>query len=161
VEYGGTNRTYRELLEAQEKLAGACLTTAFILSQREAACRRLLACHQKELCRSLLPSLARGETFATVGLSQLTTSRQHSRPAMAGRFQGGVLILDGIMPWVTGATQADYLITGAVLPDGRQVLAIVPRGQQGLLIGPPLDLMALRGSLTAEVRCQEMRLERD
>ncbi|HZT81473.1 MAG TPA: acyl-CoA dehydrogenase family protein [Gemmataceae bacterium] len=152
--YGGEDRTGPDLLAGYERLAGACLTTCFILSQRDAAVRRIRDSGNEALCRELLPPLARGDAFATVGLSQLTTSRQHVRPAMTARLTEAELVLDGAMPWVTGAERADWLVAGAVLADGRQVLAVVPRGTPGLRVGPPLPLMALEGSLTAEVRCE-------
>src|SRR5438105_2827053 len=41
TEYGGRGLGPVEILAGHERLAGACLTTAFILSQREAAVRRL------------------------------------------------------------------------------------------------------------------------
>src|SRR5437763_8968298 len=64
------------------------------------------------------------------------------------------------MPWVTGADQADHLIAGATLDGGRQILLVVPAGSPGLAVGPPLDLMALRGSRTAEVSCAGVAVER-
>jgi alkylation response protein AidB-like acyl-CoA dehydrogenase len=149
------------LLAGYEQLAGACLTTCFILSQRDAACRRLRDSGNETLCQQLLPALTRGNTFTTVGISQLTTSRQHGKPAMAASVEGETLVLDGSMPWVTGAAQADYLVTGAVLDDGRQVLAVLPRELPGVLVKPPLELMALQGSLTAEVVCDQVRLDSD
>ncbi len=159
--YGGTGLDGVALLEGYELLAGACLTTCFILSQRDAAVRRLRDSAHERLCADLLPGLARGETFATVGLSQLTTSRQHLRPTFTGRLDGAALVLDGVIPWVTGAERADYVVVGAVLDDGRQVLAVLPRGTPGVTVGPPLDLVALEGSVTAEVRCDGVRLGRE
>jgi alkylation response protein AidB-like acyl-CoA dehydrogenase len=158
--YGGRPLAGATLLAGYEQLAGACLTTAFILSQRDAACRRLRDSGNEALCRELLPALARGETFATVGLSQLTTSRQHGKPAMTARQERDKLVFDGSMPWVTGAARADHLVTGAVLDDGRQVLAVLPGGQPGVTVGTPLPLMALEGSLTAEVTCAQVELDR-
>jgi alkylation response protein AidB-like acyl-CoA dehydrogenase len=104
--------------------------------------------------------LAAGKTFATVGLSQLTTSRQHVKPALTARQVGDDFVLDGFMPWVTGAPRADFFVTGAVLDDGRQILAVLPRNLPGVTVGAPLELMALQGSLTAEVRCDNVHLER-
>src|SRR5207302_1559832 len=98
--------------------------------------------------------------FATVGLSQLTTSRQHGKPALVAHERGPAIVLNGFMPWVTGAVRADYFITGAVLEDGRQLLAAVPRSLSGVTIDPPLDLMALQGSVTSAVRCKDVVLER-
>jgi alkylation response protein AidB-like acyl-CoA dehydrogenase len=159
-EYGGQGRQGIDLLNGYEALAGACLTTCFILSQRDAACRRIRDSGHAELCAELLPPLARGERFATVGLSQLTTSRQHVKPALAARWTEDALVLDGTIPWVTGAAWADHLIIGAVLEDGRQVLAALPRQTPGVQVGPALELMALQGSQTAEIRCDRVVLER-
>jgi alkylation response protein AidB-like acyl-CoA dehydrogenase len=158
--YAGQEHAEIDLLTGYERLAGACLTSCFILSQREAACRRIRD-HAHELLRQeLLPPLARGERFATVGLSHLTTSRQHLQPAVVARDAGDRFIWNGTMPWVTGAARADHFVTGAVLEDGRQILAVLPRDLPGITVGPPLDLMALAGSLTAEVRCTNVSLDR-
>jgi alkylation response protein AidB-like acyl-CoA dehydrogenase len=158
--YGGEGRTPLDVLDGYRRLAGACLTTCFLLSQRDAAVRRIRDSGNETLCRELLPPLARGERFATVGLSQLTTSRQHTRPALVARLDGGGLVLDGVMPWVTGAARADHFVTGAALDDGRQVLVVVPRLTPGVTVGPPLPLAALEGSLTAEVRCEGAVIDR-
>jgi alkylation response protein AidB-like acyl-CoA dehydrogenase len=123
-EYGGDGLG-GGLLTGYEELAAACLTTCFLLSQREAAVRRIVDGEREELRWELLPRLAAGETFATVGLSQLTTSRQHTAPALRAWFEGDVLRLDGVIPWVTGAAGADHLVVGATLNDGRQVLAVL------------------------------------
>src|SRR6266851_2384755 len=147
-QYGGNGSAGGRLLERYEQLAGACLTSCFILSQRDAACRRIRDSSNAHLCQELLPPLARGERFATVGLSHLTTSRQHTQPALTATIQGDTLILNGVMPWVSGAAQADHFVTGAVCDDGRQVLLVVPRETEGVHIGPPLELMALGGSIT-------------
>lgn len=160
-EHGGKALGARDLLEGYGRLASACLTTTFLLSQRDAACRRIRDSGHELLGRELLPRLARGECFATVGLSQLTTSRQHVRPALTAREEGGRVILDGVMPWVTGASFADYFVTGAVMDDGRQVLVVVPRAASGLTVGPTMMLAGLQGSLTAEVRCTGVALERN
>jgi alkylation response protein AidB-like acyl-CoA dehydrogenase len=159
--YGGTELSPLDLLEGYRQLAGACLTTCFLLSQRDAAVRRLRDGGRDELCRRLLPSLARGETFVTVGLSQLTTSRQHTRPALSARAEGDRFVLDGSMPWVTGAARANYFVTGAVLDDGRQIMIVVPRETAGLKVGQPMPLAALEGSLTAEVFCEGASVARE
>jgi alkylation response protein AidB-like acyl-CoA dehydrogenase len=158
--YGGEERSPLDLLEGYGRLAGACLTTCFLLSQRDAACRRLRDSGNEALCRELFPTLARGERFVTVGLAQLTTSRQHVRPVLTARRAGDAIHLDGVMPWVTGASHADHFLTGAVLDDGLQVLLVVPRDTPGLTVGTPLDLMALQGSLTGAVRCDNVVVER-
>jgi alkylation response protein AidB-like acyl-CoA dehydrogenase len=158
--YGGQDWAGPDLLAGYARLAATCLTTCFILSQREAACRRIRDHGSPALCQELLPPLARGERFATVGLSHLTTSRQHLRPVLAARTAADHFVLDGFMPWVTGAERADHFVTGAVVEDGRQIMLVLPRHLKGVRVGPPLDLMALLGSLTAEVHCEQVVVDR-
>ncbi len=159
-EFGGQGRDAVEMLQGHGLLAGACLTTTFILSQREAAVRRILDSPNEALRKELLPCLARDEHFTTVGLSQLTTSRQHGGPSLRARLRGDAFVLEGVIPWVTGAAEADFFVIGAVLEDGQQVLLILPHDTKGVKVQRPLDLMALQGSLTAEITCAGVVVER-
>jgi len=159
-EYGGQGLAPAELLRGYELLASACLTTAFILSQREAAVRRLLAQGNETLRARLLPAAAAGNLMMTVGLSQLTTSRQYGRaslvatPAGPDRYR-----LDGVIPWVTAADQADEIVVGATLADDRQLLALLPARLPGVTIEEPLALMALAGSRTTQIKCTDVVLD--
>jgi butyryl-CoA dehydrogenase len=157
--FGGQALSQSARFRGYEQLAGACLTTTFLLSQREAAVRRLLSHARPEVQAAWLPRLARDEAFVTVGLSQLTTSRQHQAPALSAVQIGSGYLLDGVIPWVTGANRADALVVGATLPDGLQILALLPRRRTGLEGEEPMDLCALRGSQTTQVRCHEVRIE--
>jgi alkylation response protein AidB-like acyl-CoA dehydrogenase len=159
-EFGGLGCQAAPLHRHYQQLARACLTTCFLLSQRDAAARRIAASDNTELCRELLPPLARGERFATVGIAQITTSRQHTRPAMQAKLDASHIGLNGSMPWVTGADRAAHIITGAVLEDGRQVLVALPRQTPGVCVDAALELMALRGSCTTQVRCEEVKVDR-
>ncbi len=157
--YGGLALPQQELLESYERLARVCLTTCFLLTQRDAAVRRIAMSRRTHLCEELLPALARGDAFATVGIAQLTTSRQHLAPVMRAEMRDQVISLDGAMPWVSGALVADHLITGGVDASGGQVLVVLPVRTPGVRLDPPLDLMALRGSCTAMVRCEGVTID--
>jgi butyryl-CoA dehydrogenase len=158
--YDGVGLDTVAILEGYEQLASACLTTCFLLSQREAAVRRIADMGSDSLRSELLPSLARGESFATVGLSQLTTSRQHGAPALRARTTSDGFVLDGTVPWVTGAARADYFLVGATVENNQQVLLLVPANAVGVAVGAPLDLMAFQGSLTAEIQLHDVRVAR-
>ena len=161
-EFGGQELGPAELLAGYERLASACLTTAFILSQREAAVRRLKVHGSPAQQSRLLPALAAGGRPWTVGLAQLTTSRQYRSPSLtAVEIGGGQYRLDGTMPWVTAADQVDYLVAGGTLTDGRQVLALVNPRQPGVTIEPPLPLAALVGSRTTQVHCEGVMIAED
>jgi alkylation response protein AidB-like acyl-CoA dehydrogenase len=160
TEYGGAGLGPVEQLKGNESIAAACLTTAFVLSQREAAVRQLLR-GPPLLRERFLPGLAAGDLFATVGLSQLTTSQQHGGPALRATPISDGFRLDGRIPWVTGADRAAVVAAGATLPDGTQLVLALPTDRPGVTVEPPMPLAALAGSRTSSVRCAGVVVERE
>lgn len=160
-QFGGQELEYPQLLAGYSDLASGCLTSCFLLSQRDAACRRLRDCPNVALAQEFLPKLANNEIFATVGIAQLTTSRQHGKPAMTVIEKDSGFVLEGLMPWVTGAPRADYFVTGGALDNGQQILCLVSKDAEGLTVDPPMELMAFQGSLTTSVHCQEVFVEKE
>ena len=154
-ELGGQGWSDADLVRGYLRLSAACLTTTFIITQRTGACRRIAMAENDWARRECLPSLVTGQHFATVGVSHLTTSRRHlERPALTAEMHEDHLILDGFSPWVTGAEYAEWIVVGAVLADGRQVLVAVPRGLSGIRVEAPLKLAGLSASWTGPVTFQ-------
>lgn len=160
--YGGSQIGPSELLTGYIDLAAACLTTTFVLTQRNGACQRIAASSNEALKTNLLQPLARGELFATVGISHLTTSRQYLRlPAVRAVEQGGGYRLQGEVPWVTGAGHADFVVTGGTLEDGRQLLAAVPTNRAGVKVASPARLLALSASQTSSIQLEDLFVEHE
>lgn len=152
VAWGGLDLAAVDQLEALRLLSSACLVSTFILTQRSAAVRRIATSDNETAKQTLLPRLLENEIFATVGISHLTTSGQHLRtPRVQVRETDNGYELSGTVPWATGATQADYIVTGGTLADGRQILAAIPTDQAGVEVQPPVRLMALNASQTGAV----------
>jgi alkylation response protein AidB-like acyl-CoA dehydrogenase len=150
--FGGAEISAGELLEGYERLAAACLTTAFILTQRNGACQRIALSENNELRSELLPRLCSDALFATVGISHLTTSRQHlAQPAVRAEHRGDRWMLQGCVPWVTGGAQADFIVTGGSCDDGTQLLVAVPTTARGVTLHNPPRLLALNASQTGPV----------
>jgi alkylation response protein AidB-like acyl-CoA dehydrogenase len=119
AECGGIAASEQAVLHALMEIAASCLTTALALSQWAAAVR-IIASGPETVRAALLPPLARGDSFTTVGISQITTSRQHlGRPVLVARRAAEGWRLDGLCPWVTGADASDTIVTGAATEDGR------------------------------------------
>jgi alkylation response protein AidB-like acyl-CoA dehydrogenase len=156
TECGGTGAGEPTLQATLAAIAERCLTTALALSQWAAACR-IIAGADAAVRRRWLPSLARGERFTTVGISHLTTSRQHVGAAIltATRDATGWR-LDGLCPWVTGADTVDSIVTGAATDRG-QMFFVVDARAEGVVVEPPLDMLALSGSRTSIVRLHGAR----
>ena len=155
---GGTGASEPVILSVITAIAEQCLTTALALTQWASAVR-VLAGGPPELRAALLPPLARGESLTTVGISQLTTSRQHvGSPALVAQAAAdGTWRLDGLCPWVTGGDSSDTIVTGAATVDGGQLFFVVPTDASGLVIEPPLQMLALSGSRTSVVRFDAVR----
>jgi alkylation response protein AidB-like acyl-CoA dehydrogenase len=146
------------LHQRYEQLCGACLTTGLVFTQRDAAVGHLVAAERTETVSRLLREMARGEAFATIGISQLTTSRQHLPPAVRGRAVDGGYVLDGAVPWVTSLHHNDRVIVGAVLDDRMQLLVALDVRATGVELGEAMRLASLTGSDTGELRLNAVRV---
>jgi hypothetical protein len=152
VEYNGSALPQRDLLEAYIELASRCLTTTFVLSQRNSACQKIVESSQAEVKERLLPPIASGELLVTLGVSHLTTSRQHqTRPAVTASPRGSGWVLDGSIPWVTAAPRADLVVAGGTCADGKQILVLLPTDARGVHVHSPQPMMGLNGSLTTSI----------
>ncbi len=160
TEFGGTERSSLNVVDGYERLASACLTSTFVLTQRNAAIQRIVSSENEELKADLLPRLANDSLFATVGISHLTTSRQHwKKPTVEVESVDAGYIFSGNIPWVTGADKADFVISGGTLQDGKQVLVAIDTRSEGVTIETPGQLLALNASRTASIRLENVYIE--
>ena len=160
-EFGGLEWDNRAISEGYLALASSCLTTTFVLTQWNAACKRIINSENADLKARILPAMAAGDTFATVGISHLTTSRQHVAPVLTATRTPTGYVLNGLSPWVTGAPKADLLVVGATQSDGDQILAAVPATRQGVKPAMGSQLVALSGSLTDQVEFEQVEVHED
>ena len=151
ADFAGAGNDPLDVTLLHERVAAASLATALVLSQRDSAAALIADSENRELKRDLLPRLAANEIFATIGIAQLTTSRQGREPAVRATPDGDGFTLDGTIPWSTGAGEADVIVTGAALPDGRQLLVALPTDLPGVYPQPPMPLVAMAASRTAAV----------
>jgi alkylation response protein AidB-like acyl-CoA dehydrogenase len=136
------------------------LTATFILSQHDAAVRRLASAADRPTAKRWLEKIAAGTAFATVGISQLTTSRRLGTQALiAEETEPGTYRLRGAMPWVTAAERADVFVTGALLANGKQLLIALPANRPGLTVRPSFQLAALQSSCTTEVVLEDVLVQ--
>jgi alkylation response protein AidB-like acyl-CoA dehydrogenase len=161
-DFGGAQWSEPDITRGYLRLAAACLTTSFIITQRTGACQRIAGSDNDLVKQRLLGGLTSGDTFATVGISHLTTSRRHlAAPVLRAREVDDGFILDGYSPWVTGADHASVVVIGAVLEDGRQILVALPTELAGVEIPPPPRLVGISASHTGEVRLRGARVGRE
>jgi alkylation response protein AidB-like acyl-CoA dehydrogenase len=163
-EWGGQGWDQEGIVRGYLALARACLTTTFIITQREGACRRIETSDNHSVKARLLPELTRGDLFATIGISHLTTSRRHlATPVLRATPVSGGYRLDGFSAWVTGAAHADYVVVGATVMDGveataEQILIVVPTDLPGVRAEKPAALVGLSASHTGQFTLEGVEL---
>jgi alkylation response protein AidB-like acyl-CoA dehydrogenase len=159
-ELGGDDISPIDLHLRYEAIASASLATALILSQRDSAAGLIDGSDSPPLRRELLPALANHEAFSTVGISQLTTSRQTGGPALIATPTDNGYRLDGLIPWATGAEHCDFIVAGAVCasPVPSQILFAMPTDLPGVAIEAPTPMVALSASQTTALRLQKVPL---
>jgi len=160
-ELGGQGWNETDVIRGYLRLSAACLTTTFIITQRTGACSRVAGSDNQRLKERLLPDLVSGRTFATVGVSHLTTSRRHlAKAVLRAEETGDGFVLEGFSPWVTGAAHADTIVTGATLDDGRQLLVALPTDAAGVTVPPHVELVGLTASHTGPVNLDRVKVDR-
>jgi alkylation response protein AidB-like acyl-CoA dehydrogenase len=156
-EWGGWDWSDVDCIRGYLRLSAACLTTTFVITQRTGACRRIADSDNQRMKQRWLAPLADGAAFATVGISHLTTSRRHlQKPVLAASENADGFTFDGFSPWVTGGDNADCVVTGGTLADGRQILVALPTDAPGVRAAPPAQLVGLSASHTGAVRCDNV-----
>jgi butyryl-CoA dehydrogenase len=159
MEFGGEPLSPFELHLRYEKLATASVATALILTQRDAAVGLIEAAVDCESRAALLTQLAKNAIWATVGIAQLTTSRQGGKPALIGHKVEGGYLLDGTIPWCTGAGQSTFIVAGAEVDGAGQILLLLQPHQERITVDPPLPMVALNNTLTGSIRLREVFIE--
>ncbi|HEY1921482.1 MAG TPA: acyl-CoA dehydrogenase family protein [Tepidisphaeraceae bacterium] len=156
-QFGGEEIDPLALHLRYEEIASASVSTALIVSQRDSAIGLIDGTENPTLRQEILPALARGEYFATIGIAQLTTSQQGGLRAVE---DGDGYRLDGVIPWSTGAAKAKYVIAGAITADRSQILFVLPTDLPGVTIQTPLELVALRSSWTSRIELHDAQLDK-
>jgi alkylation response protein AidB-like acyl-CoA dehydrogenase len=157
VQFGGEGIDPLELHLRYEAIASASLATALVVSQRDSAIGLIDGGESEQLREEILPALARGEFFSTIGIAQLTTSRQ---AGLRAKRDGQGFVLDGAIPWSTGAAKSKLIVAGALTDDGQQILFVLPMDLPGVSVGEPMELVALKSSWTSQIRLVDVELDR-
>jgi len=161
-EAGGFDWSTSDIARGYLELSKANLTVTFILTQRVAALRRIAGCQNDALKKRLIEPLLAGVQSATVGISHLTTSRQHlGKPVLAATEVENGFRVNGMSPWVTGGFADLVLMGGSAVDqnenaDGREILFVVRSADEKVTVKPGFDLVALSASQTGAVTVDDL-----
>lgn len=158
VEEGGLDADFSTFLRVVETLAGGCLSTAFIWIQHHGVLRAATTSSTPGLRERWLGPLCRGEIRAGIALAGLLAGP--ARVAALRTDRGWTFT--GTAPWVTGWGRIDVIQVAGLDGADNVVFGLVDaRPGAGLEIDPPLDLVALRSTVTSATHFRDLHVPDD
>lgn len=113
----------------------------------------------------VLPRLAAGKAWLAFALSENGSGSDAASLASRAVAKGDDFVIDGTKMWISGALQADYILTAVRTdPEAKKhdgiSLFLVPKESKGLTINP-VDLLGGHAIRTCEVVYDGVRVSRD
>lgn len=132
---------------------------AFLQSQHQSAASLILSGSNEALKQKYLTQMTTGDRRIGVGFSQL---RRRPSPLRAEPVSDGYL-LNGEVPWVTGAGLFSEFVGAAVLADDSAVFGLIPlvtqtAEDQRIIVAEPMQLAAMSSMNTVAVQIENWLL---
>ena len=161
VEYGGAGADMVTQAIMAEELARVCASTSVTLLISKLGMLPVLNWGSEELKRTYVPRVASGECQASYCLSEADAGSDVAAMRTRAVRDGGDYLLSGTKYWVTNAGISDtYTVFAVTDPDAgrRGISCFIVEADWGVEVAPHEDKMGLRGSPTAAVSFDEVRV---
>ncbi|BAU81881.1 acyl-CoA dehydrogenase [Streptomyces laurentii] len=159
--YGGGDQPYAVYLQVLEELAAARLTVALGVSVHTLSCHALAAYGGQEQRAARLPAMLGGGLLGAYCLSEPASGSDAAALRTRAVRDGDTWVLDGTKAWITHGGIADFYTvmarTGEPGPKGITAF-LVPGDAAGLSAAAPERKMGMKGSPTAQVRLDGVRI---
>ncbi|GAA1176164.1 acyl-CoA dehydrogenase [Streptomyces hebeiensis] len=160
-EYGGGEQPYEVYLQVLEELAAARLTVGLGVSVHTLACHALAGYGTKEQAADHLPAMLGGGLLGAYCLSEPASGSDAASLRTKAARDGDDWLITGTKAWITHGGVADFLTvlarTGA--EGARGITAfLVPGDAPGLTAAPPERKMGMKGSPTAQLHFDGVRV---
>ncbi|MFH8842596.1 acyl-CoA dehydrogenase family protein [Streptomyces sp. NPDC017868] len=163
--YGGGGQPYEVYLQVLEELAAARLTVGLGVSVHTLACHALAGFGTEAQRAAHLPAMLGGGLLGAYCLSEPSAgSDAAALRTRAVREGDGDWVIDGTKAWITHGGIADFCTVMARTggPGARGITAfLVPGDAPGLSAAPPERKMGMKGSPTAQLHFDGVRVADD
>ncbi|MEV0218960.1 acyl-CoA dehydrogenase family protein [Streptomyces sp. NPDC050704] len=164
-EYGGGDQPYEIYLQVLEELAAARLTVGLGVSVHSLSCHALANYGTKEQQVEHLPAMLGGGLLGAYCLSEPASgSDAASLRTKAVRDGDGGWVITGTKAWITHGGVADfYTVLARTGGEGARGISafLVPGDAEGLSAALPEKKMGMKGSPTAQVHFDGVRISDD
>ncbi|MGW5784800.1 acyl-CoA dehydrogenase [Streptomyces sp. NPDC003757] len=161
AEFGGGEQPYEVYLQVLEELAAARLTVGLGVSVHSLASYALAAYGTKEQQAEHLPAMLGGGLLGAYCLSEPASGSDAASLRTKAVRDGDDWVITGTKAWITHGGIADFCtVMARTGPDGpRGITAfLVPGDAEGLSAAVPEKKMGLKGSPTAQVHLDGVRV---
>jgi len=161
VEYGGAGADHVTQAIAVEELARVCGSTSLIQAINVLSTTPLINWGSDELKARYLPRVAAGEIQGSYCLSEADAGSDVAAMKARAVRDGDSYLLSGSKYWITNAGVSDiYVVFAKTDPaaGARGVSAFLVEKEMGLRIGAHESKMGMRGSPTAEIILDDVRI---
>ncbi|MFF7450998.1 MULTISPECIES: acyl-CoA dehydrogenase family protein [unclassified Streptomyces] len=162
--YGGGDQPYEVYLQVLEELAAARLTVGLGVSVHTLASYALAAYGSKEQQAEHLPAMLGGGLLGAYCLSEPSSGSDAASLRTRAVRDGDSWVITGTKAWITHGGVADFYTvmarTGEEGPRGITAF-LVPGDAAGLSGAPPEKKMGMKGSPTAQVHLDGVRVGDD
>jgi alkylation response protein AidB-like acyl-CoA dehydrogenase len=146
-------------------VAGGCASSSLIPAVNKLGSLPLLLDASEELKRRYLPPVAAGEAMFSYCLSEPEAGSDAASMTTRAVRDGDSWVLDGVKRWITNAGVSEFYTVFAVTEPGAGAKGIsafvVEKGDPGVSFGKPEKKLGIKGSPTAEVYLDSVRLPAD
>ncbi len=161
AEYGGAGADMITQAIMAEEIARACASTAVTLLISKLSMLPVMNFASEELKQAYLPKVASGEYQSSYCLSEADAGSDVASMRTRAVKDGDDYILTGAKHWITNAGVSDtYTVFAVTDPDAgrRGISCFLVEAGWGVEVAPHEDKMGLRGSPTAGVMFNEIRV---
>ncbi len=156
---GGMGLGHRAAAEVIEQLAGACASTAMVVTMHYAAAAVLEANGPKEVRQDV----AAGNIVSTLAFSEAGSRSHFWAPVSTAVADDGGFRLDAQKSWVTSAGEAGGYVWSSrpVSAEGASTIWYVPAGTPGLDVAGSFDGLGLRGNASRPMAAHGVKVGAD
>jgi alkylation response protein AidB-like acyl-CoA dehydrogenase len=164
-QYGGVGADAIASAIVIEEIARVCASSSLIPAVNKLGTMGLLLAGGEEIKAKYLPKLARGEGLFSYCLSEPDAGSDAANMKTRAVRDGDWWVLNGVKRWITNAGISEFYTVMAVTdPDAgpRGISAfVVEKTDEGVSFGAPERKLGIKGSPTAEVYFDNVRIPAD
>ncbi len=164
--YGGSSFGEIGYCIMMEELSHGCASFAITIAAHQSiGCMPILLDGTEEQKQQFLAPMARGEMLGAFALTEPSAGSDAGAIRTTALEDGDVFVINGSKIWITNGGIADVVILYAANdpakgPRGGITAFIVPTDTPGFTVGTLEEKMGIRGSNTAELIFEKMRIPR-